>query len=135
MSSPILLPSNVSTNTLVSPSNIEGAIGNRLVYVVPNPNAIVATQKRFALITSLILCNKTNSTVNASAKIVNSSTSAYLLYEIPVPPGTAFEVVNGNKITMKEGDELYVWHSASTNGVLDAIVSYTLHDPLTPYDI
>jgi hypothetical protein len=135
MSSPILLPSNVSTNTLASPSNIEGAIGNRLIYVVPNILAIVDAQKRFALITSLILCNKTNSNINVNAKIVNSSVSAHLLYEVTVPPGTAFEVINGNKITMKEGDELYVWHDSSSEGALDAIVSYTLHDPLTTYDI
>lgn len=135
MSSPILLPSNVSTNTFASPSNIEGAIGNRLIYVIPNTNAIVAAQKRFVLITSLTLCNKTSSTINVNAKMVNSSSSAHFLYEVTVPPGTAFEVISGNKITMKEGDELYVWHNSSSNGALDVIASYTLHDPLTPYDI
>jgi hypothetical protein len=135
MSSSILLPANISTNSFISPNNIEGSSLNRLLFITPSSFGAPDSQKKFALLTSLILCNRINSNLNVNAKIINDANSAYLLYNVIVPPGTAFEVINGNKITMKEGDELRVWHNSTSENVLDATLSYTLHNPLTLYDI
>lgn len=133
----MLLPSNTSTNKLASPTNLEGAEAGLLLTVRPNTLASEDYQKNFALITSMLLCNRTSSNLAVSAKILNGNTSAYLLNNINIPPNVSYDAISGNKITLKEGDALYVWHNNNTNvtGALDVVLSYTLHRPLTTYEI
>lgn len=131
----MLLPSNTSTNTLLSPTSVEGSENGRAITVPANPAAVDDYQKNFALLTSLLLCNKTNTNISVYAKIVNGDKSAYLFYGLSLPPNVSFEVIDGNKVTLKEGDSLYLWHDTPAPNVMDAIVSYTLHRPLTTYDI
>lgn len=131
----MLLPSNTSTNKFASPTNSEGAEAGRLLTVPANASAVEDYQKNFALVTSLLLCNKTSSNLAVSAKIVNGVTSATLLNGINLPPNVSYDVISGNKLTLKEGDILYVWHDSTGANALDAILSYTLHRPLTTYDI
>ena len=133
--SSITLPSNITTNVLVSPTNLENSVANRLLQVPVNPSALNLWDKSFILVTSFIFCNKIQQNLEVNAKIVNGVTSAKLLHNILVPPGTAFEVIDGNKFILKEGDELFVWHNSNTSGVLDVVLSYTLHNPLTPYEV
>jgi hypothetical protein len=131
----MLLPSNISTNTLASPSNVEGGSAGLLIDVPVASGNPPDHQKNFALITSLIVCNKSAGSLGVYAKIVNGATSAFLLRNLDLPPGQSFEVINGNKFTLKEGDKLYVWHNSLVATDLDAIISYTLHRPLTTYDV
>jgi hypothetical protein len=133
--SSITLPSNISSNVFLTPTNVENAVGNKIFTVTPNPQAIAPSEKRFCLVTSIVFCNKTNNNIEINAKIVNGVTSARFLNEVVIPPGTAFEVVEGNKFILKEGDEMFIWHNSTTLDVIDVIFSYTLHDPLTPYQI
>jgi len=130
----MLLPSNTSTNEFASPTNDENSSSGLLITVPVNSGAAQDYQKNFALVTSLILCNKTNTNLAVSAKIVNGASSAFLLNEISLPPNVSYDVISGNKITLKEGDKLYVWHNSSLNNALDVVMSYTLHRPLTTYD-
>ena len=130
-----ILPSNTSTNKLSSPSNVEGAEAGRLITVPANTSATEDWQKNFVLVTSLLLCNKTSNNIAVSAKIVNGSESASLLNGLNLPPSTSYEVIEGNKFILKEGDSLYVWHNNPSPNSLDSILSYTLHRPLTTYDI
>jgi hypothetical protein len=128
-----IFPSNTSTNKFASPTNSEQ---NGLVLTVPaNTSATEDWQKNFALVTSLLLCNKTTSNLAVSAKIVNGVTSATVLNGLSLPPNTSYDVINGNKITLKEGDTFYVWHNNTSLNSLDIVLSYTLHRPLTTYDI
>ncbi len=131
----MLLPSNTSTNKLAAPTNIEGAEAGRMITVPANTSAVEDYQKNFVLVTSLILANRTAGNLAVSGKIVNGSTSAVFLPGINIPPNTSFDVINGNKFTLKEGDILYLWHNNPTANSLSAILSYTLHRPLTTYDI
>lgn len=131
----MFLPSNVSTNRFASPTNTEGAEAGRLITVPANTSASEDWQKNFALITSLLLCNKTSSNLAVSAKVVNSGTSAFLLYGLNLPPNVSYDVIDGNKLTLKEGDSLYVWHGSTSANALDTVLSYTLHRPLTTYDV
>jgi len=133
--SPIILPANISSNALVSPTNSEIALGNRIYSVPVTSGTVAPSQKKFALITSLIFSNRIASGLEINAKVINGSTSAFLLYNVGLPPNSAFEVISNNKIILKEGDELYVWHNQTTPNVLDVMLSYTLHDPMTTYDI
>jgi len=131
----MFLPSNTSTNKFASPTNTEGAEAGRLITVPANTSATEDWQKNFVLVTSLLLCNKTNTNLAVSAKIVNGTTSAFILNSLNLPPNTSYDVINGNKFTLKEGDVLFVWHNSTGANALDTILSYTLHRPLTTYDI
>jgi hypothetical protein len=131
----MLLPSNTSTNVFRSPTNTEGAEAGRLITVPANASAGDDWQKNFVLVTSLLLCNKTTTNLSVSAKIVNGVTSAYILNSINLPPNTSYDVISGNKFTLKEGDQVFVWHGSTASNALDVVMSYTLHRPLTTYDI
>jgi hypothetical protein len=131
----MLLPSNTSTNVFRSPTNTEGAEAGRLITVPANASAAEDWQKNFILVTSLLLCNKTTTNLSVSAKIVNGVTSAYILNSINLPPNTSYDVISGNKFTLKEGDQVFVWHGSTASNALDVVMSYTLHRPLTTYDI
>jgi hypothetical protein len=130
----MIFPSNTSTNRFASPTNTEGAEAGRLL-TVPTSGQSDDWKKNFALVTSLLLCNKTSGNLAVSAKIVNGVTSAFLFNGLNLPPNTSYDVINGNKFTLKEGDILYVWHGSTSANALDTILSYTLHRPLTTYDI
>jgi hypothetical protein len=131
----MLLPSNTSTNKLASPSNVEGGSAGLLLEVPVSSGTTYDYQKNFALVTSLILCNKTSSGLSVSAKIVNGSTSANLLNNQNLPPNYSYDLITGNKLILKEGDKLYVWHNSPSANSLDSILSYTLHRPISTYDI
>lgn len=128
-----IFPSNTSTNRFFSPTNSEQ---NGLVFTVPaNTSAIEDWQKNFALVTSLLLCNKTTSNLAVSAKLTNGVTSATILNGLTLPPNTSYDVIDGNKFTLKEGDSLFIWHNSTLPNSLDIVLSYTLHRPLTTYDV
>lgn len=130
----MLLPSNVSANTLATPSNEEESLTGLLLFI-PETGVPEEYNKNFALVTSMVLCNKTSSNVGVFAKVVNGDNSAYFLHNLDLPPGVSFDVIQGNKITLKEGDYVYVWHNGSLENSIDVIFSYTLHSPMTTYDI
>lgn len=131
----VLLPSNISSNVLRSPTNVENAEANRLITVPAATNPLTEAERNFALITSLTIANKTLGAVEVNAKITNSINSAYILYGVSIPAGTAFEVIQGNKFILKEGDSLYVWHNSPSGNVIDVVASYTIHIPNTPYTV
>lgn len=131
----MLLPSNYSTNSFASPNNIEQSVAGLMLEVPVSANSDYDYQKNFALVTSLVLCNRSSTNLAVSAKIVNGTTSAFLLSGQNIPPNLSFDVITGNKIILKEGDKLYVWHSSATANSLSAVLSYTLHSPLSTYDI
>ncbi len=131
----ILLPANISSNALRSPTNIENAEANRLITVPASTNPLTEAERNFALVTSLTIANKTLGAVEVNARVTNSTSSAYILYGVSIPAGTAFEVIQGNKFILKEGDSLYVWHNSTSNNVIDVIASYTIHVPNNPYTV
>lgn len=130
----VYLPSNVSSNVFKSPTNVESSEANRLLTVPAAVNPLTEAEKNFTLITSLILTNKSLGAISVNAKVTNSTSSAYILYNVNIPAGTAFEVIQGNKFILKEGDSLYVWHGSTSTNVLDVMASYTLHQPNAPYN-
>lgn len=131
----MLLPSNTSTNTFASPTNVEGAEAGRLITVPANGSAQFDFQKNFALITSMLLCNRTTADLEVYAKIVNGANSVYILNGLLLPPTLSYDIIEGNKITLKEGDSVFVWHNRNSPNSLDVVFSYTLHRPQTAYDI
>ena len=130
----VYLPSNISSNVFKSPTNSESAEANRILTVPAATNPLTDAEKNFALVTSLILTNKSLGSITVNAKVTNSTSSAYILYGVNVPAGTAFEVIQGNKLILKEGDTLVIWHGSTATNVLDVMTSYTLHQPNAPYN-
>lgn len=131
----MLLPSNISTNVLASPPSTEGA-PQGIILTVPSNGATLEHEKNFALVTSILLCNKTTSELSVWAKIVNGSQTARILSGYKMPASIPYDLIHGNKLTLKQGDVLHVWHNNTVDtNPLDVVLSYTLHNPLTVYEI
>jgi hypothetical protein len=131
----ILLPANISKNVFRSPTNVENSSTNVFITVPAASSPLTEAERNFALVTSLTIANKTLGAVEVNAKIVNGTESAHILYGVSIPAGTAFEVIQGNKFILKEGDSLYVWHNSTASNVIDVIASYTIHVPNNPYTV
>lgn len=90
----------------------------------------------YGLVTSLICSNKTSTPRKYSLILEKNTTSgtnsAFLLYEVTIPANTAFEVIQGNKFVLKDGDRLKAYSDAvagTTAGVVDVTISYVVHIP------
>lgn len=130
----VFLPANITSNLLI---NVSNSISPAPVYSVDVTTPLTEAEKKFVLITSMMLSNTSLGSVTVNARVVNTNSggnSAYLLYKVNIPAGTAFEVIQGNKFILKEGDSLYIWYEETANLALDAIISYVEHRPNTPYD-
>ena len=75
-----------------------------------------------AIILGLALTNKTDSSVNATVQMTDTSTSTtpLLLNEVTIPANTTLEVFAGQKYVLETGDILKVQASAATS--LDAVL-------------
>lgn len=103
--------------------------------VIWNDSEVSGTES-YALVTSLTCSNK-GTVPRKYSLILEKNTSsgtnqAYVLYEIIIPANTAFEVIQGNKFILKDGDRLKAYtdaESGSTSGVIDSTISWVTHIP------
>tara|TARA_S200002703_G_scaffold159241_2_gene172022 strand:- start:1573 stop:1983 length:411 start_codon:yes stop_codon:yes gene_type:complete len=128
----VLLPENISKNKIFE--NIPREVnvtGTNYAINVPATTTIRESQKQFALVTSVILTNKTLRSIPIYAKVSNDvdGNTAMILYGVNLPPGTAFEIIQGNKFILKENDKLFLYHTDTSENVVDALVSYVVHKP------
>lgn len=99
----------------------KASIGTSLttVYTVPTSTTTV--------VIGLTVANILGSSVNASAQIVTASTTGdnaddvYFIKDIPLPSGSAVEIMAGNKINLEAGDIVKV--KSNTASSLDATLS------------
>ena len=135
----VLLPENISKNTLFPniPREINLSGTNYAVVVPAATNVIRESQKNFALVTSIIVTNTSLRSIPIFAKVTNDvdSKTAFVLYGVNIPPGTAFEVIQGNKFILSENDKLYIYHTDTAEGVADAMVSYVINKPEAEYTV
>ena len=68
----------------------------------------------------LVLANTYSSQITASIKL-NAGSVVYLVKDIPIPSGSSFEYMGGNKIVMETGNSLIVQASAANS--LDTVAS------------
>ena len=101
-------------------------------------DAEVSSEDGYGLITSLTCANKTATPRKYSLILekntTNGTDSSYVLYEVTVPANTSFEVIQGNKFILKNGDRLKAYSDAiagTTAGVVDVTISYVVHIPPT----
>jgi len=134
----ILLPQNISKNKKFQNIPKETDVtGTNYAVTIPSTSSSTEAKKQFALITSLVFTNKTERSIPIYARVTNDvdGETAFLLYGVNLPPGTAFEVIQGNKVILNENDKLFVYHSDSVNNVVDCIVSYVIHRPEAEYTV
>jgi hypothetical protein len=101
-------------NTFKSYTDADIGTSTADVYTVPASTV--------AVIIGCNLSNKTGDQVNASL-IINKAVgdNVYLIRNIPIPNGSAFEFNAGNKIILETGDKIQV--VSDTASSIDVIVS------------
>ena len=72
------------------------------------------------VVIGLVLANTSSSQITASIKL-NAGSIVYLAKNIPIPSGSSFEYMGGNKIVMETGNSLIVQASAANS--LDTVAS------------
>ena len=72
------------------------------------------------VVIGLVLANTTSSQITVSIKL-NAGSIVYLAKDIPIPSGSSFEYMGGNKIVMETGNSLIVQASAANS--LDTVAS------------
>ena len=87
---------------------------NMAVYTADTTN-LTAT-----VVIGLTLANTTSSQITADIKLM-AGQSVFLAKAIPIPAGSSFEYMGGNKIIMESGDTLQV--ASNTADSLDTVLS------------
>ncbi len=87
---------------------------NALVNVYTTPTSTTT------VVIGLTLANTTTSQITADIKL-NAGQTVFLAKNIPIPSGSSFEYMGGNKIIMETGHTLQV--SSNTADSLDTVAS------------
>ena len=87
---------------------------NALVNVYTTPTSTTT------VVIGLTLANTTTSQITADIKL-NAGQTVFLAKNIPIPSGSSFEYMAGNKVIMETGHTLQV--SSNTADSLDTVVS------------
>ena len=102
---------NTFKNEVFNGSNITASTDMN-VYTVGSSTTTV--------VIGLVLANTSSSQITASIKL-NAGSVVYLAKDIPIPTGSSFEYMGGNKIVMETGNSLIVQASAANS--LDTVAS------------
>jgi hypothetical protein len=85
----------------------------------------------YAMILGVIGANKSTTTrgLNLSLRKSGSSTPAYLLFDVALPPQTSFQVISGDKLVVQRGDVLAAWADSAGVNNIDLVISYVVYTP------
>ena len=83
-------------------------------------NVYTVGSRTTTVVIGLVLANTSSSQITASIKL-NAGSIVYLAKDIPIPSGSSFEYMGGNKIVMETGNSLIVQASAANS--LDTVAS------------
>ena len=103
---------NTFKNKVYNGTSSTSASAEMLVYTVPSATTTV--------VIGLTLANTSSAQINASIKL-NSAETVFLAKDIPIPVGSSFEFMAGNKIIMETGHTLSVISSGANS--LDTVAS------------
>jgi hypothetical protein len=109
----------MATNTFKLKTKTAVGTSLTVVYTVPTG--------RSAVIIGLTIANIVSGSVTASAQIVSTTSdiennaSVYFIKDIPLPSGSAVEIMSGNKIVLQAGDIVKL--KSNTASALDASLS------------
>ena len=83
-------------------------------------NVYTVAASTTTVVIGLVLANTSSSQITASIKL-NAGSVVFLAKDIPIPSGSSFEYMGGNKIVMEAGNSLIVQASAANS--LDTVAS------------
>ena len=83
-------------------------------------NVYTVAASTTTVVIGLVMANTSSSQISASIKL-SAGTTVFLAKEIPIPTGSSFEYMGGNKIVMEAGHSLLVQSSAANS--LDTVAS------------
>ena len=89
------------------------ANSNMIVYTAPSSTTTV--------VIGLTLANSTSGQITADVKLSAGSNTVFLINNLPIPTGSSFEFMAGNKIILEAGDAIIV--SSDTAQSLDTVMS------------
>jgi hypothetical protein len=85
----------------------------------------------YAMILGLVASNKSSDTrgINLTLQKSGAATSAYILYDVALPPRTSFQVVDGDKLIINRNDQLRIWADSAGTNLVDVVVSFVIYTP------
>ena len=83
-------------------------------------NVYTVAASTTTVVIGLVMANTSSSQITASIKL-NAGSVVFLAKDIPIPSGSSFEYMGGNKIVMEAGNSLIVQASAANS--LDTVAS------------
>lgn len=98
----------------------------------PQAISINIPEGGYALILGLTVSNKstTERFMSLALKKFGQIESTFILYNVGLLPGTAFQVIDGDKLVIERGDILEAWGDSGENNALDLVVSYVVYSPV-----
>ena len=103
---------NIFKNEVFNGSNT-AANSNMIVYTAPSSTTTV--------VIGLTLANSTSGQILADVKMSAGSNTVFLINNLPIPTGSSFEFMAGNKMILEAGDAIIV--SSDTAQSLDTVMS------------
>ena len=90
---------NTFKNEVFNGSNT-AANNNMIVYTAPSSTTTV--------VIGLTLANSTSGQITADVKLSAGSNTVFLINNLPIPTGSSFEFMAGNKMILEAGDAIIV---------------------------
>lgn len=85
-------------------------------------NSYTVASSTNTTVIGLNFCNTSNNSINVTASVSNSSVDTYLVYNAPLPVGSALAVIGGDqKVVLQSSMSIKV--SASANSACDVSMS------------
>ena len=103
---------NTFKNEVFNGSNT-AANNKMIVYTAPSSTTTV--------VIGLTLANTTSAQITVDMKLSAGSNTVFLINNLPIPTGSSFEYMAGNKIILEAGDAIIV--SSDTAQSLDTVMS------------
>ena len=103
---------NTFKNEVFNGSNT-AANNNMIVYTAPSSTTTV--------VIGLTLANSTSGQILADVKMSAGSNTVFFINNLPIPTGSSFEFMAGNKMILEAGDAIIV--SSDTAQSLDTVMS------------
>lgn len=86
-------------------------------------NVLTAGSSATLIVLSVLISNKTGSSVNANVYLFTSTgDDTFLLKNVPIPAGSSLEMISGSKLVLTANDVIRASSDAATS--LDLTISY-----------
>jgi hypothetical protein len=97
-------------------------LANNITTTLTSVNSYSVAAATTTTVIGLSFCNTSNNSININATVANSTASAYIAANVPLPVGSSIAIVGGDqKVVLATGMSIKV--SASANNSCDVVMS------------